>query len=279
MGISWCAGKLCMVLPVIQSSVPLGSKCCLSRATQLVGTTCIWKQKSPRHKGATHWNQTSPCSLGSWPLAVLGEVGWMLQAWVDLTWPEMAALWHVSSVIFGLLLPCFITTFLCIFPIPWGHLYFSLKSKLGHGIQGLPQWLSSQESACNARDAGDRGSIPGSGRYAGGGYGIPLQYSFLENPMDRGAWQATVYRGTMSWTRPKWLSMHTCIASEPLQVNLLRFKIHTHTHTHTRIWLAKMFVQFLCNILWKNPHKLLANPKRCKDCWVPKNWCFWAVGL
>ena len=73
-----------------------------------------------------------------------------------------------------------------------GHPYFSLKSGLGHGIQGLPRWLSSQESACNAQDTGDGGQIPGSGRSAGGGYGIPLQYSCLDNPMDRGVWWATV---------------------------------------------------------------------------------------
>ena len=44
-----------------------------------------------------------------------------------------------------------------------------------------------KESACNARDLG---SIPGSGRYPGGGTGNPIQYSCLENSMDRGAWQA-----------------------------------------------------------------------------------------
>ena len=42
-------------------------------------------------------------------------------------------------------------------------------------------------------DAGDRGLISGSGRFPGGGNGNPLQYSCLENPMDRGAWQATVH--------------------------------------------------------------------------------------
>ena len=44
----------------------------------------------------------------------------------------------------------------------------------------------------NAGDIRGTGSIPGSGRSPGGGYGNPLQYSCLENPMDRGAWQATV---------------------------------------------------------------------------------------
>ena len=46
----------------------------------------------------------------------------------------------------------------------------------------------------NARDIRDAGSIPGSGRSPGKGHGNLLQYSCLENPMDRGAWQATVYR-------------------------------------------------------------------------------------
>ena len=49
---------------------------------------------------------------------------------------------------------------------------------------------SSKESACNA---GDLGSIPGLGRSPGEGNGNPLQYSCLENPMDRGAWLATVH--------------------------------------------------------------------------------------
>ena len=46
-----------------------------------------------------------------------------------------------------------------------------------------------KESACSA---GDLGSIPGLGRSPGGGHGNPLQYSCLENPMDRGAWQACI---------------------------------------------------------------------------------------
>ena len=53
---------------------------------------------------------------------------------------------------------------------------------------GLPWWLSSKESACNAGDAGDVGSIPGLGRSPGGGYSNPLEYFCLENPMDGGAW-------------------------------------------------------------------------------------------
>ena len=50
-----------------------------------------------------------------------------------------------------------------------------------------------KESACNAGDAGDKVSIPQLGRSPGGGHGNPLQYSCLEDSMDRGAWQATVH--------------------------------------------------------------------------------------
>ena len=49
-------------------------------------------------------------------------------------------------------------------------------------------------------NTGDVGSIPGSGRSLGVGNGNPLQYSCLENPMDRGARQATVHRVAKSWT-------------------------------------------------------------------------------
>ena len=57
-----------------------------------------------------------------------------------------------------------------------------------------------KESACNAGDTGDVGSIPGLGRSPGEGHGNPFQYSCLENPMDRGAWWATVYRVAKSQT-------------------------------------------------------------------------------
>ena len=46
---------------------------------------------------------------------------------------------------------------------------------------GLPQWLSGKESTFSAGDAGDVGSVPGSGRFPGGGRSNPLQYSCLEN--------------------------------------------------------------------------------------------------
>ena len=55
---------------------------------------------------------------------------------------------------------------------------------------GFPGGSDGKESACNR---GDLGLIPGSGRSPGKGNGYPLQYSCLENSMDRGAWWATVH--------------------------------------------------------------------------------------
>ena len=71
-------------------------------------------------------------------------------------------------------------------------------------------WLSGKESTCYA--AGDMDSTPGSGRSPGEGSGNPLQYSGLGNPVDRGAWRATVHGVAKSWTL---------------------LSAHTHTHTHT----------------------------------------------
>ena len=62
---------------------------------------------------------------------------------------------------------------------------------------GFPGGSDGEESACNA---GDVGSVPGSGRSPGEGNGNPLQYSCLEHPMDRGAWQATVHEVAKNWT-------------------------------------------------------------------------------
>ena len=66
----------------------------------------------------------------------------------------------------------------------------------------MPGGSDGKASACNAGDPGsipgDPGSIPGSGRSPGEGNGPPLQYSCLVNPMDGGAWRATVHGVTKS---------------------------------------------------------------------------------
>ena len=61
---------------------------------------------------------------------------------------------------------------------------------------GFPGGSDGKESACNA---GDLGLIPGLGRSPGGGRGSLLQYSCLENPVDRGTWWATVHGGRKLW--------------------------------------------------------------------------------
>ena len=64
-----------------------------------------------------------------------------------------------------------------------------------------------KNSPANAGDTGDMGLIPELGRSPGGWHGNLLQYSCLENPVDRGAWPATVHSVTKNWTWLKWLSI------------------------------------------------------------------------
>ena len=66
------------------------------------------------------------------------------------------------------------------------------------GLGRLPDGSAGKELAYNA---GDLGSIPGSGRCPGGGNGNPLQYTYLGNAMDRGAWRATDHEVAKNWTR------------------------------------------------------------------------------
>ena len=61
----------------------------------------------------------------------------------------------------------------------------------------------------NAGDIRNTASIPGSGRSPAEGHGNPLQYSCLENSMDRGAWRTTVHGVTKSWTELLTLSLHS----------------------------------------------------------------------
>ena len=75
-------------------------------------------------------------------------------------------------------------------------------------LPGLAQWLSGQESACSAEDAGDTSSIPGSGRSSAGACGNPLQYSCLENPMHRKTWWATVHKVFPMHRKTWWATVH-----------------------------------------------------------------------
>ena len=82
---------------------------------------------------------------------------------------------------------------------------------------GFPGSSNSKESACNVRDLG---SIPGSRRSPGEGNGKPLQYFCLENPMDRGAWRATVHGVAKSQTQlSDFHFCHTFFSLSPLPQN------------------------------------------------------------
>ena len=78
-----------------------------------------------------------------------------------------------------------------------------------------------KNSPVNAGDLADLGLIPGSGKIPGGGHGHPLQCSSLENPMERGAWRATVHVVPKSQAQLKQLSMHV--------------RLHTHARAHTHV--------------------------------------------
>ena len=71
---------------------------------------------------------------------------------------------------------------------------------------GFPGGTSGKEPACQYRRCRELGLVPGLGRSSGEGNGNPLQYSCLENPMDRGVWWATVHGAAKSRTRLKQLS-------------------------------------------------------------------------
>ena len=129
---------------------------CLWDVKKLPHTPCKWKRRS-LHLAEGWW--------GPWLLTAKPKMNLQL----DQNW------------LYGVLIKCWLPAF----PAPHvSELILSrrvLRSFLG-GSDG-------KESACNVRDPG---SIPGSGRAPGGG-NVYLQYSCLGNPMDRGAWQATVF--------------------------------------------------------------------------------------
>ena len=94
------------------------------------------------------------------------------------------------------------------------HLISNIYKKIIGNI--YPGSSEGKASACNA---GDPGSIPGSGRFPGGGHGNPLQYSCLKNPMDRGTWWATVHGVSKSWA---WLSNFTSLHFTNIRKNIFK---------------------------------------------------------
>ena len=88
----------------------------------------------------------------------------------------------------------------------WG-----LVPQYGQVILASQVALVVKNPPANAGDISDVGLIPGSGRFPGEGPGNPLQYSCLENPMDKGAWRATTHGVTKSWTQ---LKQFACVAPQ-----------------------------------------------------------------
>ena len=84
-----------------------------------------------------------------------------------------------------------------------------LNKKNVNCTYGFQVTLAVKNPPANAGGMRDMESIPGSGRSLAGEHGSPLQYSCMENPMDKGAWQAIVHRVTKSCTQAKWFSIHT----------------------------------------------------------------------
>ena len=94
-------------------------------------------------------------------------------------------------------------------------------------LESFPGGTVVKNPSANAGDPRDVGSIPGSGRFTGGGNGNPLQYSCLGNPMDRGVWWARVHG---------------------VQKN--RTQLSTHTHTKLELVILKLLPLSAALILW-----------------------------
>ena len=164
---------------------------------------------------------------------------------------------------------CFANTYLTLKVILQGEsqsLIIQMRIGVSDRLSGCETGIcfpGGRESACNAEDAGDLGWTPGLGR---GGHANPLQYSCLENPMDRGARQATVHGVAKSWTWLKWLSMHACTTALPessftlhhtqvanVTQQMLTGRIrHGGTVCLSRVpsWLAKAAVAAMINAPW-----------------------------
>ena len=102
----------------------------------------------------------------------------------------------------------------------------------------------------SAGDVRDVGLIPGSGRSTGEGNGYLVQYSCLENPMDRGAWRATVHGVAKSQTQLMWLSMHACMHAGRLKYLLSAAVIPFAVDLTVRSWVSHCISMLSEKMTW-----------------------------
>ena len=106
------------------------------------------------------------------------------------------------------------------YPLCHGSAYGKILNVLHRTNRDFPGGTSGKRTCLPMQETRNVSLIPGSGRCLGEGNGNPLQYSCLENPMDRGAWWATVYRVIESWTRLRWFSMQALKDKEQASVEV-----------------------------------------------------------
>ena len=129
----------------------------------------------------------STCCFGSFPVLVLS----CSSSWFYLV--PVLSRFFVLKLNLVLQRSCYSVSY----PVSSQYIPFVLKLGRSPAYGGFPGGSNGKESACSV---GDLGSISELGRSPGGGNGSPLQYSCLENPMDRGAWWATVLGVAKNWT-------------------------------------------------------------------------------
>ena len=121
-------------------------------------------------------------------------------------------------------------------------------------------------------NAGDMSSIPESERVPGEGNGNPLQYSSLENSMDRGAWRAIVHGVTKSWCN--WACAHVCMCVCVFMfLEYLNTSAQEHTEHFLMLTLEKEMATYSSTLAWKitrteNPDRLQSMASQ----WVRHNW-------
>ena len=117
----------------------------------------------------------------------------------------------------------------------------------------------------NARGVRDAASIPGLVRCPWRGHGNPLQYFCLENPMDRGAWWAIVYRVPKSQTWLKWLSMHTYMLTKVYSFTNLKDSLVASKFW--KLWI-KLLQTSLCKLLYAQKFSASLDKYQEHDCWI-----------